>query len=76
MIDGNGLLCCSHSEQFSLNTKANVDIVTKLDGSHMVWRNQVESVKRVIAFLFVVKVWDLSCQELLHLEVLEAGVGV
>ena len=76
MIDGNGLLCCSHGEQFSLNTKANVDIVTKLDGSHMVWRNQVESVKRVIAFLFVVKVWDLSCQELLHLEVLGAGVGV
>ena len=45
MIDGEGLLCCSHSDQFSLNTKANVDIVTKLDGSHMVWRNQVESVR-------------------------------
>ena len=51
MTDGNGLLCRSHGEQFSLNTKANVDIVAKLDESHMVWRNQVESVKRVIAFL-------------------------
>ena len=51
MIDGEGLLCCSHSDQFSLNTKADADIVTKLDVSHMVWRNQVESVKRVIAFL-------------------------
>ena len=50
-IDGKGRLCCSHGEQFSLNTKANVDIVAKLDESHMVWRNQVESVKRVIAFL-------------------------
>ena len=50
-IDGNGLLCGSHGEQFSLNTKANIDIVAKLDGSHMVWRNQVESVKRVIACL-------------------------
>ena len=51
MTDGNGLLCRTRGEQFSLNTKANVDIVTKLDGSHMVWRNQVESVKRVIACL-------------------------
>ena len=51
MTDGNGLLCGSHGEQFSLNTKANIDIVAKLDGSHMVWRNQVESVKRVITFL-------------------------
>ena len=56
MIDGKGLLCGSHGEQFSLNPKANVDIVTKLDGTHMVWRNQVESVKRVIAFLSLVKV--------------------
>ena len=45
MTDGNGLLCCCHGEHFSLNTKDNVDIVTKLDGSHMVWRNQVESVR-------------------------------
>ena len=51
MTDGNGLLCRTRGEQFSLNTKANVDIVAKLDESHMVWRNQVESVKRVIAFL-------------------------
>lgn len=44
MIDRKGLFC-SHGDRFSLETKVNVDIVTKVDGSRMVLRGQVEGVR-------------------------------
>ena len=41
LIGGKGLLCCSHGD---LKTQVNANIVTKLGGSQMDLRDQVESV--------------------------------